>query len=309
MIEPTNIAYPHDILFKAFLSTKDTARDFFEIHLPKSLQQYCNFSTLKLEPTSFVDKNLRHYMSDVLYSCQTKEGDGYIYCLVEHQSKKDKMMAFRLLKYALAAMQLHLDAGHKTLPIVIPILFSQTEESPYPYSTDWIDCFDDKELARTIYSTPFPLVDLTVISDDDIMNHKRIAVLELLQKHIRQRDILEFIDLFISLLTNTEITGMQTHSALEYLLRVGQTTDLNKVIDSIVNTMPEEGRTIMRIAEQLRQQGLERGRQEGLQEGEQRGGQRRELEIAKELLLAGIDKSVISKTTGLTLDELALLTN
>jgi predicted transposase YdaD len=32
-------------------------------------------------------------------------------------------MAFRLMRYAIAAMQRHLDAGHKTLPLVVPMLF------------------------------------------------------------------------------------------------------------------------------------------------------------------------------------------
>lgn len=37
-------------------------------------------------------------------------------------------------------------------------------------------------LAKRLYSQPFPLVDITVIPDDEIMQHRRIAVLELLQK-------------------------------------------------------------------------------------------------------------------------------
>lgn len=32
-------------------------------------------------------------------------------------------MAFRLIRYAVAAMQRHLEAGHKKLPLVIPVLF------------------------------------------------------------------------------------------------------------------------------------------------------------------------------------------
>ncbi|VFT72861.1 putative YhgA-like transposase [Klebsiella aerogenes] len=32
-------------------------------------------------------------------------------------------MAFRLMRYAIAAMQRHLDKGHTQLPLVIPLLF------------------------------------------------------------------------------------------------------------------------------------------------------------------------------------------
>lgn len=43
-------------------------------------------------------------------------------------------MAFRLMRYAIAAMQRHLDAGHKALPLVVPMLFYHGAASPYPFS-------------------------------------------------------------------------------------------------------------------------------------------------------------------------------
>lgn len=47
---------------------------------------------------------------------KTHDGDdGYIHVLIEHQSCDDKMMAFRLMRYAIAAMQRHLEAGHGRL--------------------------------------------------------------------------------------------------------------------------------------------------------------------------------------------------
>lgn len=69
---------------------------------------------------------MRAYYSDILYSLKTRAGNGYIYALIEHQSSPDRHMAFRLMRYAIAAMQRHLDAGHDTLPLVIPVLVSIT---------------------------------------------------------------------------------------------------------------------------------------------------------------------------------------
>ena len=123
---------PHDLVFKQFLTHPDTARDFMQLHLPAELQAICDFSTLKLESGSFVEESLRSYFSDVLYSLKTMSGDeGYIHVLIEHQSSPDKHMAFRLLRYAVAAMQRHLDAGHKKLPLVIPVLFYTQNNSSY----------------------------------------------------------------------------------------------------------------------------------------------------------------------------------
>ncbi|STD93087.1 transposase [Escherichia coli] len=39
-------------------------------------------------------------------------------------------MAFRMMRYSIAAMQNHLDAGYKELPLVIPMLFYHDCRSP-----------------------------------------------------------------------------------------------------------------------------------------------------------------------------------
>ncbi|VTM04284.1 transposase [Klebsiella pneumoniae] len=148
-------ATPHDAVFKTFLSRVETARDFIELHLPPSLTQICKLDTLRLESGSFLEDDLRPYYSDILYSLETTRGAGYVHVLIEHQSAPDKLMAFRLMRYAVAAMQRHLESGHKTLPLVIPILFYQGRRSPYPWSMRWLDNFADPETASQLYSGSF----------------------------------------------------------------------------------------------------------------------------------------------------------
>ncbi|HIF9114929.1 TPA: Rpn family recombination-promoting nuclease/putative transposase [Photobacterium damselae] len=300
---------PHDSLFKSFMTTTETAHDFLQIYLPAPLRQWCNLSTLKLESSSFIEDSLRPYMSDAMYSMKTKSGTGYIYAIVEHQSSSDPIMAFRMMRYSIAAMQQHLDAGHKTLPIVIPFLFYHGRETPYPYSTNWMDCFDDAELAKDIYTSSFPLVDLTVIPDNEIMQHKRIALLELVQKHIRQKDVRNILDNLVTLLLKGYTTDKQIRSLMEYILQVGETQDFQALVEELAVQVPEHEEVLMTIAEQLRQEGRQEGEMRGLVRGRQEGIQEAQHKIAKELLLAGLDKEVIAKSTGLSLDELAKLAN
>ncbi|MEG2269362.1 MAG: Rpn family recombination-promoting nuclease/putative transposase, partial [Acinetobacter sp.] len=75
-----------------------------------------------------------------------------------------------------------------TVPLVIPVLFYHGKRSPYPFSTNWLDGFSNPEIAGKVYSNTFPLADVTVIDDNDIMNYRRMAALTLLMKHIRQRE-------------------------------------------------------------------------------------------------------------------------
>ena len=201
---------------RQFLTHPDVARDFMELHLPAELRAICDLSTLKLESGSFVEDDLRQYFSDVLYSLKTTAGEGYVRVLIEHQSSPDKHMAFRLIRYAVAAMQRHLEAGHKKLPLVIPVLFYTGKRSPYPYSTRWLDEFDDPELAGRLYSQAFPLVDVTVIPDDEITGHRSMAALTLLQKHIHQRDLAELVDRLAPILLAGYLSSSQVISLVLY---------------------------------------------------------------------------------------------
>jgi predicted transposase/invertase (TIGR01784 family) len=64
----TRSTTPHDAVFKKFLGHPETARDFLDIHLPKLLRAICDLDTLRPEPNSFVEPELRAAYSDILYS-------------------------------------------------------------------------------------------------------------------------------------------------------------------------------------------------------------------------------------------------
>lgn len=304
---------PHDLVFKQFLTHPESARDFIQLHLPADLQAHCDLSTLKLESGSFVEERLRPYFSDVLYSLQAVSGDAYVYVLIEHQSTPDKHMAFRLIRYAVAAMQRHLDAGHKELPLVIPILFYTGRQSPYPYSVRWLDEFTDPIMAEKLYSNAFPLVDVTVISDDDIMKHRRMAALTLLQKHIHQRDLADLLDRLATLLMTEHMTGQQLVSLINYLLQTGETSNAEAFVRQLAQRVPQHEDDLMTIAQQLEQKGIDKGIEQGIEKGIQLGRQAghsegvREatIKIARNMLQNGIDHQTIIKMTGLSAEELA----
>jgi len=296
-------------MFRQFLTQPDVARDFMEIHLPAELREICDLSTLTLESGSFVEDDLRQYFSDVLYSLKTRAGDGYIHVLIEHQSTPDKHMAFRLMRYAVAAMQRHLEAGHKTLPLVIPVLFYAGKRSPYPFSTRWQDEFDDPLLAEKLYSRAFPLVDVTIIPDEEIAEHRSMAALTLLQKHIRQRDLAELVDRLTPILLAGYLSSSQVVSLIHYILQAGETSDAQSFVRELAQRVPQHGDALMTIAQQLEQKGIEKGIEEGIQIGREKGHSEGErdatLKIARTMLQNGLDRDTVMKMTGLTDEELS----
>lgn len=301
---------PHDATFRQFLTQPEIARDFMEIHLPAELRAICDLGTLKLESGSFVEDDLRQYFSDVLYSLKTTAGaDGYVHVLIEHQSSPDKHMAFRLIRYAVAAMQRHLDAGYKKLPLVIPVLFYTGKRSPYPYSTNWLQEFEEPALAQKLYSSAFPLVDVTVIPDEEIMGHRSMAALTLLQKHIRQRDLAELTDRLSTILLAGYLSSPQVISLIHYIIEAGESADAQAFVRELALRVPQHEDELMTIAQQLEQKGIEKGIEKGIQLGEQRGIEKGrnegKLEVARAMLDNGLDRDSVMKMTGLTAEDLA----
>ena len=303
---------PHDTVFKRFLRHPETANDFLMLYLPEAIRQRCDFATLRLQSASFIDEDLRAWYSDVLWSVRTTCGAGYIYVVIEHQSSPDNHMAFRLMRYAIAAMQRHLDAGHKTLPLVVPMLFYHGATSPYPFSLNWLDEFADPQLAKRLYGSQFPLIDVTVMPDDEIVQHRRVALLELMQKHIRQRDLSGITESLAAVVMLGYTSPRQLRMLFHYMLQYGNTAEPGVFLRRLARRLPQYEETLMSIAQKLKQEGRQEGRHEGRQEGRlegrleglQEGSRREALRIAGSMLQNGLDKETVQKITGLSADEL-----
>ncbi|EKL0022221.1 Rpn family recombination-promoting nuclease/putative transposase [Salmonella enterica] len=282
---------PHDAFFKQFLMHPDTARDFLDIHLPAEIRGICDLDTLRLESSHSVEESLKEQYSDVLYSVKMQGTSGYIHVLIEHQSTADKKMAFRMMRYAIAAMHRLLKDENGPLPLVVPLLFYQEKTSPYPLSMSWLDMFALPELARRIYSEPFPLVDITVIPDDDIMQHRRIALLERL----------------VTLINAEYTTESQLNSLLSYMVQRGHTDQPQVFYRELANRLPQE-ESMMTLAEWFEEQGMQKGGREGMLEGKREGLQEGKTEerrnIARRMLESGMTREAVAQITTLTDDEI-----
>lgn len=213
-------------------------------------------------------------------------------------------MAFRMLRYAVAAMQRHFEQ-YRELPLVIPLLFYHGERSPYPYSMNRLDCFRNPELAAKIYTRSFHLVDVTVMDDDEIMQHRRLGALTMLMKHSRSRDLMMQMDRLVQLIQNSlneELAQVLFH----YLLNGSEHVTLT-FLQTLAQRLPQHEDNIMTLAEQLKQSGREEGIALGLAQGIERGKQEGKLETARNMLHAGITRKMVLELTGLSEEQLKML--
>lgn len=135
--------------------------------------------------------------------------------------------------------------------------------------------------------------------DDEIVQHRRVALLELIQKHIRQRDLMGLIDQLAVLLVTGCANDSQITALLNYILLAGDEASFKEFISEPTSRMPQHRERIMTIAERIHNDGWLLGMVKGKEEGEQR--------LLRLLLQNGADPEWIQRYTGLSAEQMQAL--
>jgi len=307
----TVLFQPHDGLFKSTMQNLDVAREVVCGYFPQEQVQLMNLNTMHLESSDFLGDDLKQSHADILYSIETKEGPGYIYTLLEHQSSPDPKMPLRTLDYEVQIMRRHLNAGHKKLPLVFTMVIYAGDKSPYPETTDLYEMFQNPELAKQFMFKPFKLVDLTTMPEEEIAQWKNPALLLLALKLRASGQTIQLSQKLTALglaeYLRPKIDTKYLVSVISYILDDPNISDRNSLIESIKALGKNAEEIAMSLAQKLTQQ----GRKEGMYAGELLGIQKGELlgmekgreegrqEIARSLLSNGLDGDLVAKSTGL----------
>jgi len=193
-----------------------------------------------------------------VYRCQIDGKEAYSYCIVEHQRTPDPLLPFRILQYKVALMEQHLAQGNKKLPSIMNLCLYAGKESPYPYSTDIYDCFEEPALARREIFKALQLIDLTVRSEAELMHHGEADLVEILLKQAVVCDFLAWLSsnkaLIVSLLNR-----FYAESGIVYMLEVDEKNDPDKLIEAILAAVPDKKDRIMTAAQKLKARSLQQG--------------------------------------------------
>ena len=147
---------------------------------------------------------------------------------------------------------------------------------------------------------PFPLVDITVVPDDEIVQPRRVALLELMQKPIRQRDLLGIVEHLTAILISGYANDRQLKTLFNYLIHLGKVFRLGKFIREVAQRVPQHKEKFMTIAERLREVGRRQGKREGRLEGVEEGPRAEALRIAQTMVAEGMALETVLRITGLS---------
>ena len=262
-----DISNPHDKLFRASMQYPEVARDFLDTHLPADIKNKIDFKSIITCPNTFIDEELKLTQSDVLLKSNIEGKEGYIYILVEHQSKPDPFMPFRLLKYMIKIWDYHQSHAKQKnglpFPAIFPMVFYAGKNTYNAPKAIWELCGDQSDLMHRIITQPFCLVDVNAASKNELIKRLWSGTMEFIMRQRFRQHISQEIEMIAENINRLllEEKSQFVLQLLSYILAIDEEHHTaNELIELMQSKLtPKAGDEIMSLAEILKEEGREEG--------------------------------------------------
>lgn len=295
------INHIHDKTFRKILDDKKE----FTIFINKifNLEEKLEEKDIEKYNRKFVSVDYTNQESDVIYKLKNKE----IFILVEHQTKIDKKMPIRILKYELEIIRSRMDENNRLeFPIIIPIVL-YTGKQRWNAKINYPSY--NSELARYIglKKVEYNLVDINDYTIEDLYKENSILTkIMILEKSNKYIEIINNVDKIVNKVYDSKL---YTQTQKEMLLNILNNTMINIVGNKKMKEYKiklEGGENMLALYEMI-----ENERNEiystGIKEGKVKGKIEGIKAIAKKMLRMKFDKDTIMKATGIKEEELEKL--
>ncbi|WP_196223690.1 Rpn family recombination-promoting nuclease/putative transposase [Nocardia seriolae] len=271
---PTN---SHDAYFRHVLARPPDVASELQAVLPEELAARLDWNNLTLQSCSFVSQHLRSRFSDLLFRTRLEGHEAFVYLLIEHQSRPDRLMPVRLLEYQVAIWNRYVreHPDFETLPIVVPLVIHASPDGRrWNVPTELSELLDIDPATRAVIGDYLPrfrflLDDLTKVELPTLLDRRLtpparvLFVLLKIASGNKQlgADLLPLVDDLEALLAGPDGEA-DFECVVTYILTVGETrkSDLGPLIDRLG---PRAREVMMTTAEQLRAEGEARGEARG----------------------------------------------
>jgi predicted transposase YdaD len=276
---------PHDLFVRSTFGHPERAAAELRAALPSHVVAEVDWETLRPEPGSVVDPELRETETDLLFSARLRTGRPLLlYVLLEHQSSVDRWMAWRMLRYVVRLGEQwrreHLEGTR--LPVIVPLVMYHGTDEAWTAPRRVEELFDLPEEAEErerwrllVPRFEYLLDDLTAEREEALKARAGPPLVQLawLLLHYGRTEelaerLLEWVALFVQVRAAPE-GAEHLWMVIRYLLYIGDSRvreAAGRVLHSVVDAQRTE--ELMRsYGEEL----IEQGRQQGLQQGLARG--------------------------------------
>ncbi|MCI9287431.1 MAG: Rpn family recombination-promoting nuclease/putative transposase, partial [Clostridia bacterium] len=303
----------HDKTYRSILDSKKDAT--YIINQVLNLEQEIKQDEIEKYNSSFVTNDLQNKEADIVYKMKEKN----IFFLIEHQSKVDYSMPYRIEEYRLEIIKSAIDVkkiknkGYE-MPEVIPIVIytgkGQWNAKLYLHSIS-------DERFKNVNLQRYNLIDINNYEEETLMkSNYLIDKMFLIEKAEGQEDTQRII---IQAVETTK--DEQDKAKLIKIIKATLMKQVDKVqLEEIIKNKKGEVEVMEEVIERLKldaikrglQQGIQQGIQQGLQQGMQEGKRKGKREGIKEtirnivnnMLQKGIEEDEIKELTGATKREI-----
>ena len=276
----------NDKIFRTILDNKEEAVNFINDTLKIKISK----DEIEKYNSSFINNIFQNREADVVYKIKDKN----VLFLIEHQTKIDYLMPYRILEYQLAIMKSVLNDNVKNkpsakFPLVIPIVL-------YTHNKKWdADTYFEK-LQETyndfnIKLSNYYLVDINNYTEEELLNKEDfLSKMMLLEKAKNSKELVEFIKKVIPKTKKDDIELLKRIVALGLRKKL---TDED--IQKLLQIMEGDGKNMLAFLDML-----EKENQMYINIGKKEG----KLEIVKNMLNEKLSIEKISRITGVKKEEI-----
>ena len=313
--------HKHDKLFREILNNKK--------EIVKLINKYITPQTKITEEeiekydTKYITIGYKERQADVVYKIKEKE----VYFLIEHQTKVDELMAYRILEYGIEIMRIRLiemiESKRKgKIPRIIPIvIYTGQREWKAKRTVEEIQV-EFEHLKGIDVITGYNLVDIrdeeeaieenSAVARMSVIERMKdteeiIEVVKKMSKHIKEKEERKEFAKEIKYLLEDRLTKEEIRKIEEILIeREGDEGMLHAqmVIRRDFERAKEEGRREgMLHAQEVIRRDFKRAEKRGREEGRKEGKLKKAIEVAKNMLKENFDVDLISRLTGLKKEQ------
>ena len=307
----------HDKIFKTILENKEEAANLINQALkltkkikPKEIEKYSS---------SFITKNFEVQESDIIYKIKNKK----VFILIEHQTKIDFSMSYRILNYQMEIMRSYIEEKElknkdykQALVIAIVLYTGPRKWTAKTHIRETQENLENERLMLGNYETlgNYNTVDVTNYTEKELLESKDfLSKIMLLEKSETKEEFLKNLEEIIPKInrTNKEILSriikniykeyFNEETIKEMTRKIGKGGGDNMLasVQMLEREKRKEERERRKEIKAEREKGIRLGEARGEARGMKVGIQKEKLNLAKKMLKENLAIEIIERITGL----------
>ncbi len=281
--ETAEIKNPHDKIFRKALDKKENAIQIINEFLKK--EDKITKDDIEKYNSSYISNKLKNSEADVVYKIKNEN----IFFIIEHQTKIDYSMPYRMLKYEIEIIEsVLIDEKEEyknkryQYPNIIPIVL-------YTGEREW-----NAELDLRKIQLKWRNYKGLELSRYNIYDINKIMLIE---KSITEEELIENLNKISKELKNKELkyTKEEKDFFIIAVKAIVQKRNYKEIANEILKNLGEVNEATMRVVEMLNRE-REKLREDSIKEGK--------IEDIKNMIKENLPMKLICKITGMTEDEI-----